>query len=90
MEYFLKHALDYKGFDWAAMAATFVSLWLIGNKVRAGFLVGVLANVFWFGYGFLSHSIANMLASCVVAGLQYRGWHKWGAEAENSSPALSD
>ncbi|MBO35348.1 MAG: PnuC protein [Verrucomicrobiales bacterium] len=64
------------------MVATFVSLWLIGNKVRAGFLVGVLANVFWFGYGFLSHSIANMLASCVVAGLQYRGWHKWGAEAE--------
>ena len=78
MDYFKEHALDYLGFDWAAMVTTFISLYLIGNKVRVGFLFGILANCFWFGYGFLSHSIANMVASCVVAGLQFRGWRLWG------------
>ena len=83
MDYFTENALRYYGFDWAAMVTTFISLWLIGNKARTGFLIGIVANCFWFGYGFMSFSIANMMASCVVAGLQYRGWRRWGREADN-------
>jgi len=87
MDYFMENALKYYGFDWAAMVATFISLWLIGNKVRLGFLIGIGANVCWFGYGLIGDSIANMLASCVVAGLQWRGWVRWGEPAEEASEA---
>ncbi len=80
MDYFTENALRYYGLDWAAMITTFISLYLLGNKMRAGFLVGIGANCFWLGYGFLSASIANMLASCVVAALQYRGWLRWASE----------
>lgn len=67
------------------MVATFISLYLIGNKVRVGFLIGILDNGFWFGCGYLSHSIANMMASCVVAGLQFRGWRLWGHPVEGEN-----
>ena len=84
MDYFTENALKYLGFDWAAMVFTFGSLYLLGNKARAGFLLGVVANFFWFGYGFMSGSLANMLCSVVVMLLQFRGWRKW---AHDSRPA---
>ena len=82
MDYFTENALKYLGFDWAAMVFTFGSLYLLGNKARAGFLLGVVANFFWFGYGFMSGSMANMLCSCVIVLLQVRGWHNWGRETK--------
>ena len=82
MDYFTENALKYLGFDWAAMVFTFGSLYLLGNKARAGFLLGVVANFFWFGYGFMSGSMANMLCSCVIVLLQIRGWHNWGRETK--------
>ena len=88
MEYWTKHALDFHGFDWAAMVFTFASLYLLGNKVRAGFLLGVVANFFWFGYGFMTDSIANMLCSTVIVLLQLRGWHNWGMETKSETETV--
>ena len=82
MDYFTENALKFYGFDWAAMVFTFGSLYLLGNKARAGFLLGVVANFFWFGYGFMSGSMANMLCSCVIVLLQVRGWRNWGRESK--------
>ena len=70
MEYLSEHALQYKGSDWAAMVFTFLSLYLLGNKSRTGFVMGIIANVFWFSYGYLTGSIANMFCSTVVIYLQ--------------------
>ena len=66
MEYIFEHALQYKGSDWAAMVFTFLSLYLLGNKSRTGFVMGIIANVFWFSYGYLTGSVANMFCSSVV------------------------
>ena len=82
MDYFMENALKFYGFDWAAMVFTFGSLYLLGNKARAGFLLGVVANFFWFGYGFMTDSIANMLCSTVIVLLQVRGWRNWGRTSE--------
>mgnify|MGYP001158162732 FL=1 len=77
MEYLTEHAFQYKGSDWAAMVFTFTSLYLLGNKSRTGFLMGIIANIFWFTYGYLTGSAANMFCSSVVIYLQARGWFKW-------------
>ncbi len=82
MDYFIENALKFYGFDWAAMVFTFASLYLLGNKVRTGFLLGVLANFFWFGYGYMTDSIANMMCSTVIVLLQVRGWRNWGRSPE--------
>ena len=82
MEYIFEHALQYKGSDWAAMVFTFLSLYLLGNKSRTGFVMGIIANVFWFSYGYLTGSVANMFCSSVVIYLQARGWVNWGKDTD--------
>ena len=82
MEYLSEHALQYKGSDWAAMVFTFLSLYLLGNKSRTGFVMGIIANVFWFSYGYLTGSVANMFCSSVVIYLQARGWVNWGKDTD--------
>ena len=82
MDYFMENALKFYGFDWAAMVFTFASLYLLGNKMRSGFLLGVLANFFWFSYGFMTDSIANMACSTMIVLLQVRGWRNWGRDSE--------
>ncbi len=82
MEYIFEHALQYKGSDWAAMVFTFLSLYLLGNKSRTGFVMGIIANVFWFSYGYLTGSVANMFCSSVVIYLQARGWINWGKDTD--------
>ena len=75
------------------MVFTFLSLYLLGNRNRFGFAMGFCANIFWFSYGFMTHSLANMLCSVVVMVLQFRGWQKWTRmaademdEADSTSP----
>mgnify|MGYP006112547363 FL=1 len=89
MDYFTENALRYYGFDWAAMLMTFLSLYLLGNHNRLGFLMGIGANFFWFSYGFMSGSLANMLCSVVVMLLQFRGWRKWARDSEETQEADS-
>ena len=86
MDYLFKHALDFYGCDWAAMAFTFISLYLLGNRSRTGFLIGIIANFFWFSYGYQTDSIANMLCSFVVICLQTRGWKNWGPKITDQTP----
>ena len=85
MEYLLDHAFDFYGCDWAAMTFTFISLYLLGNKSRVGFLAGIIANVFWFSYGYQTDSIANMFCSFAVICLQARGWKNWGSKVTDNT-----
>ncbi|MDE2680251.1 MAG: nicotinamide mononucleotide transporter [Verrucomicrobiota bacterium] len=78
------YAFQYYGCDWAAMVFTFLSIYLLGNLNRLGFVMGIAANIFWFSYGYMTESLANMLCSMVVMLLQFRGWQKWTRESEKS------
>jgi nicotinamide riboside transporter PnuC len=86
MKYFQEHAMEYYGCDWAAMTFTFLSLYLLGNRSRIGFLIGIIANFFWFSYGYQTDSIANMFCSFVVICLQTRGWKNWGPKITDQTP----
>ncbi len=70
------------------MVFSFLSIYLLGNRNRTGFIMGIIANLFWFSYGLLTESVANMLCSAIITVLQARGWYNWSkseAEAESNS-----
>lgn len=90
MEFLSEHALKYNGCDWAAMLFTFISLYLLGNRSRTGFLMGIIANFFWFSYGYLTASVANMFCSFVVICLQARGWYNWAEKTPEENPETAD
>ncbi|HIL25032.1 MAG TPA: hypothetical protein EYG19_06490 [Verrucomicrobia bacterium] len=89
MDYLRDNAFQYYGCDWAAMVFTFLSIYMLGNRNRMGFVMGIGANIFWFSYGYMTVSIANMLCSVVVMLLQFRGWQKWVREDEETKEADS-
>ena len=60
-----------------AMASTLVSIYLLGDKKQSGFLFGVVSNLAWFTFGFMVHSVANMLANVVLLVINVRGYVRW-------------
>jgi nicotinamide riboside transporter PnuC len=69
----------YYGVDWLAMVSTFLSLWLLGERRRAGFLIGMVAAGFWFAFGILAGSLANPIANTLFFALNLRGYWRWRA-----------
>jgi len=69
--------LRYYGVDWAATAGTLVSLWLIGDQRRSGFLVGMAASAGWFAFGMLAASTAALIANGLLFALNMRGYWRW-------------
>ncbi len=67
----------YYGVDWLAMTMTFSSLYLLGQKSRIGFVFGILANISWFTFGIMAHSIANSIANVIFVFLNIRGYRRW-------------
>ena len=70
-------ALRYFGVDWVAMLFTFVAIYLLGNKSRAGFPTMMCGNACWVAIGLLSGSIAMVIANVVFFLMNVRGWVKW-------------
>ena len=72
-----KILLRYYGIDWLAMVLTFLMLYSLGKKKRAGFLYGLGANASWFTFGLMAGSVANSLANAALAALNIRGYRHW-------------
>lgn len=70
--------LQYFGVDWAAMAFTFLAIYLLGNKSRMGFAVMMCGNACWMVVGLLTASIALVIANAVFLLMNVRGWIRWG------------
>jgi nicotinamide riboside transporter PnuC len=70
--------LKYYGVDWLEMIMSFLFVYYIGNKKRYGFIFGIVANLAWMTFGFMTGSIANIIANFVFIAPNLRGYIKWG------------
>lgn len=79
----------YYGVDWLAMALTLVAIYFIGNKAKSGFLLMILGNMAWIALGFLSQSLAMILANVLFAAMNMRAIYLWTEEAkqEDNTPS---
>jgi len=67
----------YFGIDWIAMFFTFLAIWQIGNKNKIGFIFMMGGNVGWLALGFLTDSVAMILANGVFFVMNLRAVWKW-------------
>ncbi|PWI32307.1 PnuC protein [Vibrio albus] len=72
MDYF-----QYYGTDWLAVALTFWGIWEIGNKNKIGFVLMTFANAAWVAVGYLTGSIAMIIANIILCGMNVRAIIKW-------------
>ena len=70
----------YYGIDWLAMLLTLIAIYYIGNKAKSGFSLMIAGNICWIVLGFLSSSIAMVIANILFAGMNVRAISKWTQE----------
>jgi hypothetical protein len=68
---------QYYGIDWLAMVFTFSAIWLIGNKNKVGFMVMICGNSSWILVGYLTESIALIIANILFVAMNVRAIIKW-------------
>ncbi|CAM3417196.1 nicotinamide mononucleotide transporter [Parendozoicomonas haliclonae] len=81
--------LNYYGIDWIAMVLTFLAIWQIGNKNKIGFLLMMGGNSSWIAIGYLSESMAMIIANIIFFSMNLRAIIKW-SKTHDSAPAPSE
>jgi hypothetical protein len=70
--------LKYNGLDWLAMALSLLSVYLMGNKNRIGFITYMLANGLWIYLGtFKMQSFGISIGNVFFLLMNLRGFLKW-------------
>lgn len=75
---------QYYGIDWLAMVLTFVAIWLIGDRNKAGFYIMMGGNTCWIGLGILTHSLALIVANLLFVSLNIRAIINWSKTETNN------
>ncbi len=71
----------YYGLDWLAMLLSLLAMILLGNKIKWGFVLFMLANITWILLGFLLlNSYAIALGNFIFLITNTRGFLKWNSE----------
>ncbi len=74
------YAFQYYGIDWIITFMVFAGIFLLGEKQKLWFIVGMISTIFAFGFSFQIGSIANGITAVVLFGLYLRGYLKWRKE----------
>ena len=72
--------------DWIALVLNAFAIYLLGKKRKAGWSLGVVANIFWIVFGILAHSVATIVACSIFVALNVKGWWNWSKEQSPRSP----
>ena len=77
----------YWGLDWLAMALSLLSVYLLGNKNRFGFLVFAAANSTWIFLGLTwMTSLGIAVGNLVFLFMNIRGFVNWGRQGGPAPP----
>ncbi len=77
MDFLHQMIVRYYGSDWAGMTLMCLSIYMLGNQKRMGFLFGIGSCIGWFIFGILTRSIPDLIAQCIVTVMHIRGYRKW-------------
>lgn len=68
---------QYYSLDFVAIICMFVSIWLLGNRRREGFIFGMIGTLCFIAFNALVFSIPGMVGNLVLLWLNIRGWQRW-------------
>lgn len=65
---------------WVGSGLVFLSLWMVGQKKRTGFLVGAVAELFWLLYSIHLGSVELGIMAVLFVCVYLNNYRKWGNE----------
>ena len=63
--------------QWLCLIFSMITLWLIGDKKKIAFPIGIVCNIFWVWYFILTKSYIVMFTSFMYIVMYIRGWINW-------------
>ncbi|TOG29926.1 PnuC protein [Vibrio parahaemolyticus] len=85
MEYF-----QYYGIDWVALVLTFLAIWQIGNKNKIGFILMMCGNTSWIAVGYLTGSVAMIIANIIFFSMNLRAIIKWSTPEKEPKVSVAE
>jgi len=67
------------GLDWAGIIFSMLGTHYLSKKRKRGFLLGMIGNLAFVGFGITAQSAANVVADGTYFILNARGWITWKA-----------
>jgi hypothetical protein len=67
----------YYGLDWIGTVLGLASIYYLGRKRRAGFILRIAASVFWIAFGFVARTAAGVIANLAVILLSLHALKRW-------------
>lgn len=72
-----RSVFQYYGIDWSVTLTVFLGIFLLSEKKRSGFLVGMLSAVLSLVFSVQIRSVAAGMTALVVFFLYLRGFVRW-------------
>lgn len=74
---FQEYVWQYYGVDWLVTVTVFIGIFLLGEKKKMGFIVGMVSAILSLIFSFQIKSVANGVTSVVLFCLYLRGYWNW-------------
>ena len=83
----MNNFLEYYFLDWLGIFMSLVSVYMLGNKNKWGFIIFALSNVIWIYLGLMMMSSVGMaVGNFIFMVINIRGFIHWGKMEENHKP----
>ena len=71
------NVFKYYGVDWLLFVLIIIHLWMLGNKRRSAWLVGISICSCSIVFGYLTESLAVILMNVIFVTFHIRNYIKW-------------
>ena len=69
--------MNYYGLDWLGTLAGLASIYYLGRQRKVGFVLRIIASLFWVAFGVVAGTVAGVIANLAVIVLSLKGLKEW-------------
>lgn len=74
----MANIFEYYLVDWLGISLSLLSVYMLGNKNKWGFIIFAISNVVWIFLGFvLMNSLGTTIGNAVFLVINIRGYTNW-------------
>jgi hypothetical protein len=82
----MANIFEYYLVDWLGISLSLLSVYMLGNKNKWGFIIFAISNVVWMFLGFvLMNSLGTAIGNAVFLVINIRGYINWKNVTEEKS-----
>jgi len=71
--------MHYYGIDWIGTVLGLASIYYLGQQRRLGFILRIIASIFWVLFGVMVGTPAGVIANLAVILLSLKGIREWSS-----------